>query len=270
MSKVDSNNINMWNNATDSYINEQEKSDFVEINKKIICDRFCKVSGKEILDLGCGYGYYTDLLREFGNNVIGCDGSEKMLEYAKERYTKYEFQLVDIEKELPYGDNTFDIILSNQVLMDIKNIESVVTECARVIKDGGILYIGIVHPAFYNSDWQVDYKGFCKGKIMDKYLSEYSKINNFWGDTMHYHRTISTYVNVITSRGFRLTKMNEPEVYDGVNKSKEIPLFLFIEFEKIKEEDLFYSESNMAHLRKVIEDIEKEKATLEEHDLIEE
>lgn len=270
MSKVDFNNINMWNDAADSYINEQENSAFVEINKKIIRDRFCKVSGKEILDLGCGYGYYTDMLREYGNNVMGCDGSYKMIEYAKETYTKCDFQLVDIEKELPYGNNTFDIILSNQVLMDIKNIESVVTECARVIKDGGILYIGIVHPAFYNSEWLVDDKGFCKGKIMDKYLSEYSKVNKFWGDTMHYHRTISTYINMITSRGFRVVYMEEPEVYDGVNKSKEIPLFLFMEFEKTKEKDLFYSESNMAHLRNVIEDIEKEKATLEEHNLIEE
>ena len=44
MSKVDFNNINMWNDAADSYINEQENSAFVEINKKIIRDRFCKVS----------------------------------------------------------------------------------------------------------------------------------------------------------------------------------------------------------------------------------
>ena len=40
-------------------------------------------SGESVLDLGCGYGCYTDYFRTAGADVIGIDGSEKMIELAR-------------------------------------------------------------------------------------------------------------------------------------------------------------------------------------------
>jgi methionine biosynthesis protein metW len=224
--------IEKWNRAADSYAAMQEKSEFVCVNKKVVTTRFQNLLNKKVLDLGCGYGWYTNFFHSIGANVTGCDGSEKMLELAREKYPECNFECTDIEKRLPYENNSFDLVFCNQVIMDIENIEGLFKEVFRITKVSGIFYFSIVHPAFYDSQWGKDEKGFRNAKIMTKYLSEYSFDNEHWGKTAHYHRTISKYINTAIEKGFRLIRLEEPVSYDGVSKSKEFPLFLFVEFGK--------------------------------------
>ncbi|MEG1757464.1 MAG: class I SAM-dependent methyltransferase [Oscillospiraceae bacterium] len=224
--------IQQWDNAAENYTLSQEQSGFVEINKKLVCDRFKKFNDQTILDLGCGYGWYTNYLSSIGGNVIGCDGSSKMIGIANNKYPKCRFDTVDIEKTLPYVNSYFDIVFSNQVLMDICNFSGVIDESHRILKNGGLFYFSIVHPTFYDCHWELDENGFRKNKIMSRYLSKYSFENEFWGTTTHYHRTISDYLNTAIEKGFILKKLCEPISYDGVTKSKEFPLFLFVELLK--------------------------------------
>ena len=78
--------ISQWNNAAEKYTEGQENSEYVESNKKVVMDRFKRFNGEKILDIGCGYGFYTDYFGGIGANAVGIDGSEKMIEIAKERY----------------------------------------------------------------------------------------------------------------------------------------------------------------------------------------
>ncbi|WP_347490616.1 class I SAM-dependent methyltransferase [Desulfoscipio sp. XC116] len=71
--------INQWNNAAQLYFSSQEDSEFAQVNKNVVRRRFSKLKNEKVLDLGCGYGYYTDYFRVIGGRVVGCDGSEKML-----------------------------------------------------------------------------------------------------------------------------------------------------------------------------------------------
>lgn len=222
--------IKQWDKAASRYFEEQEQSEFVAVNKKVISERFRELNGERVLDLGCGYGWYTNYLSCVGGAVIGCDGSKKMISIAEKQYPDCKFELADIEKALPYSDSTFDIVFCNQVLMDIEDFEKVYQEVYRILKPDGIFYFSIVHPAFYDCQWEQDKNGFRKNKIMTKYLSEYSFKNEFWGKTTHFHRTVSKYINSALSKGFVLKSLEEPESYDGVTKSKEFPLFLFAEF----------------------------------------
>ncbi len=225
--------IEKWNRTADIYAAMQEESEFALVNKQVVAKRFQDLSGKRVLDLGCGYGWYTDFFFSVCcANVTGCDGSEKMIKLAKERYPECHFECADIEKTLPYENDIFDLVFCNQVLMDIENFEGLFEEALRITKKGGVFYFSIVHPAFYDSQWGKDENGFRNSKIMTRYLSEYSFDNEFWGQTPHYHRTISKYINIAIEKGFRLVRLEEPISYDGVTKSKEFPLFLFAEFEK--------------------------------------
>jgi SAM-dependent methyltransferase len=224
--------IEQWNKAANSYFKQQEQSEFVDINKKIIAQRFNKLNRERVLDLGCGYGFYTHYLSSIGGNVIGCDGSEQMIQIAKTKYPDNNFDVVDIIKPLPYEKSTFDIVFCNQVLMDIDCLEDVYREVYKVLKPNGVFYFSIVHPAFYDGDWEQDETGFRKNKIMSRYISEYNFINEFWGETTHFHRTISAYINSAIINGFVLKHLDEPISYDGITKSKEFPLFLFAEFIK--------------------------------------
>ncbi len=230
--RMENKTIDKWNKAAEIYTAAQEESEYVSINKYIAAKRFQNLQGKRVLDLGCGYGWYTDFFSSAGAEAIGCDGSEKMIELAKERYPDSCFECADIERALPYANDSFDLVFCNQVLMDIKNFEYLFEEAFRISKKEGLFYFSIVHPAFYDCRWIKDENGFQNAKVMTRYLSEYSFDNEFWGKTTHYHRTISKYINTAIEKGFRLVRLEEPVSYDGITKSREFPLFLFAEFVK--------------------------------------
>lgn len=230
--------LEQWDEAAERYAYEQERSAFAEGNKRIVMERFRELKGKSLLDLGCGYGWYTAYFRAIGAKAIGCDGSGKMIELAKSKYPNGTFDRVDLLDQLPYADQSFDVVFCNQVLMDLDPIFGVVGEVGRVLRPKGIFYMSIVHPAFFDSRWEEDGLGFCRTKTMERYLSHYSLENSFWGRTKQYHRTVGYYINTIIDAGFRLLHMEEPQAYDGVRKTKEFPLFLFLEFEKMETAEL--------------------------------
>ncbi len=224
--------IKQWNLAALKYTSEQENSEYVRINKNIVQNRFRSFNGEKILDLGCGYGFYTDYFGSKGANAIGIDGSEKMIEIARQQYPLSEFCLMDITKPLEFEKDSFDIVFSNQVLMDVENIDFVLSECKRVLKNKGLLYFSIVHPAFYDGKWIKDENGYCRAKALEKYISLYSFTNSHWGETEHFHRPLSYYLNTAAKNGFMLKEANEPVSYDGKIKNRDIPLFFFAEYIK--------------------------------------
>lgn len=224
--------IQQWDNAAAAYAEDQEKSEFAESNKAVIEARFKQLNGERVLDLGCGYGWYTDFFTRIGADAVGVDGSEKMIAIAQERYPNLEFTLADIENPLPFDNESFDIVFSNQVLMDIENADFVISECERVLKSGGIFYFGIVHPCFYDCKWLKDENGYCYAKAMERYISDHKMSNEYWGSTAHFHRPLSFYLNAAAKYGFILKEVHEPVSYDGVTKNNDLPLFFFAEFIK--------------------------------------
>lgn len=193
--------IKQWDDAARLYFSSQEESDFVKANKDVVRNRFNTLTNEKVLDLGCGYGCYSDYFRTIGGSVVGCDGSKEMLSIARDLYPLCTFEYAD-------------------------------KEIYRITKYNGIFFMSIVHPAFYDCEWDKDQTGFKKRKIMERYLSEYSFNNEYWGKTKHFHRPVSRYINTIISSGFTLVGLNEPKSYDGKTKSDEFPLFLFAEFRK--------------------------------------
>lgn len=224
--------ISQWNEASLRYSEDQQSSRFAAANRKAVEQRFSKVQGLDILDLGCGDGWYSGMLAAKGALVMGCDGSQAMLDLARRNHPERRFILQDITKPLEIPANSFDIVLCNQVLMDIDPFETAIDEAARTLKPGGTLWFSIVHPAFYDGEWQAKEQGVKDRVIIRRYLSEYSFENNFWGETRHYHRPLCRYLNAAAKAGLVLVNISEPEAYDGVNKTKEIPLFIYAEFQK--------------------------------------
>jgi ubiquinone/menaquinone biosynthesis C-methylase UbiE len=223
------NNTSLWNNAAESY------SDFINTSKdhifckEIITDYFCNMKKKKILDAACGNGIYTDILTKYGNNVIGCDGSSEMLKIAKIKYPFYQFDMVNLLSHIPYGNNVFDIVFCNLVLMDIDPIDNTISEFYRVIKKGGSFFFSILHPAFYLANWEID------GKKIKNYINPLViEQQTPWGVTVHYHRSMSYYFNKISDKGFSLVKMFEPNEREKMENRPDIPLFLFVEFKKCK------------------------------------
>ena len=96
---------------------------------------------KIALDLGCNVGYGSKIISKRAKNVIGVDVSEKSIKEASLKYQSdnIEFKLID-GKTLPFPSNTFDIIISCQVIEHIIDYEKYLSEVHRVLKNDGLVF----------------------------------------------------------------------------------------------------------------------------------
>ena len=88
------------------------------------------------------------------------------------------------------------------------------------------------HAAFYDGHWLKDSNGYMYAKSVEKYIGSYQFSNEFWGETKHFHRPLSYYLNVAAKYGFVLKQAYEPVSYDGKSKNNDLPLFFFAEYVK--------------------------------------
>ena len=223
--------ISQWNSAAKLYAEFEATSAYAEFCRALISSRFVNLHGQKILDAGCGIGEYTHILTRNGGDVVGCDGSTEMLKIARSSYPQYRFDEVDMKMGLPYRDAEFDSVLCSLVLMDIEPIDSIIAEFHRVLKTKGTFFFSIVHPAFYSGVWEKDERGVVLSKKVSRYINQFALLQNTWGETMHYHRPVSYYFNMLSNAGFQLMEMLEPNVYEDA-KIPDLPLYLFAEFKK--------------------------------------
>ncbi len=92
-------------------------------------------SGDRVLDAGCGEGALSVMLAKKGAIVTGTDISEPNIlaakQYAAQEGVEIEFQVADIES-LPFGDNTFDVVVSSHVLEHIPDFDQGLREIVRI------------------------------------------------------------------------------------------------------------------------------------------
>jgi len=92
------------------------------------------------LDIGCGGGILTEELAAISINTYGVDISEASLETAK-KHAKEQGLDINYRKayaeDLPFDDNSFDLITCCDVLEHVDDLEQVIAEISRVLRPGG-------------------------------------------------------------------------------------------------------------------------------------
>ncbi len=101
-----------------------------------------KESSVKILEIGCGTGGTSCLIAErYGSEVTGVDLSAEMIEGAKKRAAKKQLKNVRFEvadaHELPFEDETFDIVIAESATALIPDRPKTLAEYNRVTKKGG-------------------------------------------------------------------------------------------------------------------------------------
>lgn len=89
-----------------------------------------------ILEIGCGIGTMVDELSQQGYQAQGTDISNSAIRYGQEKYPGIHLEVQAAER-LSYSDQTFDVVLSFDLLEHIAQVDLHVSEVARVLKPGG-------------------------------------------------------------------------------------------------------------------------------------
>ncbi len=102
------------------------------------------VNSGKILDIGCGTGIILETFKNHGC-IVGVDNSEHALKFCKLRK---QFRLIqaNIEEQLPFKQNMFDVVFAFDVLEHLNNDACVMNELYRVCKEGS--YVIITVPAY--------------------------------------------------------------------------------------------------------------------------
>jgi len=174
------------------------------------------LTGKKVLDLGCGYGWHCRYAVEHGaQSVVGTDISEKMLEEAKARTTdsRISYRKMAIE-DIDFDPESFDLVISSLAFHYVESFEPVCENLYRIMRRNGDLVFSVEHPiftAYGNQDWVYDQNGNKLHWPVDRYFSEGRREAFFLGQKVSkYHRTLTTYLHTPVSYGFSLRKVIEP------------------------------------------------------------
>lgn len=136
---------------SDKNLNLRSNLHSYNINK-IDWDKWCFNQIKlqknaRILELGCGTGKFwyknKDNIRK-DLKITLSDFSNSMLKSAKDKLKNvdYEFIYKKINAEdIPYEDESFDIIIAQHMIYFVPNIEKALAEIKRILSPGGMLYI---------------------------------------------------------------------------------------------------------------------------------
>ncbi len=98
--------------------------------------RWAATDNARILVDGCGIGMYVRALRRYTPHVVGIDIDAKVL-YAGARELHLPMLCQAAGEALPFPDNTFDTVLSHEVIEHVLDDREAVAEMVRVLKPGG-------------------------------------------------------------------------------------------------------------------------------------
>ena len=113
-------------------------------------DGLCALSGKEVVDVGCGGGILSDAMARRGAQVLGIDLASKALkvaqlhaiETATPRVTYREVAVETLADESP---GRFDVVTCMEMLEHVPDPASVVAACGRLAKAGGWVFFSTIN-----------------------------------------------------------------------------------------------------------------------------
>ena len=192
------------------------------------------VSGKDVLDAGCGHGWYADWLLRHGARVTAVDRSARMVALANERLSGrarvIQADLTDLRHILE--GETFDVVLSSLVLHYVGDLLAAFSEWARVLRPSCALVFSTHHPIH-------------QATILDPGYLHAEVIQEEWGwlgeKMRYYRRPLRDLTEPLANAGFVIERICEPTPSEALKISDpeefdqlcRVPAFIFVRARKV-------------------------------------
>ena len=98
-------------------------------------------AGRKALDLGCGSGGFSAVLRSMGFDTCGVDISSQAVRTASAKYPDISFQTYDSNGKIPLEDESCDLVWCGEVLEHIFDVHDFLSDLNRVLKGGATLIL---------------------------------------------------------------------------------------------------------------------------------
>ena len=239
-----------WDRIADQWVAHADQNDYrLHFLMPLALEMLGDVRGRKVLDLGCGEGGYARELARRGATVKGVDGSQRLVEVARQRAAdaglNIEFACANASRLDGIADGGFDTVLAAMSLMDVEDYPGAVAEACRVLRPGGGLLMSITHPCFTGpvSEWVRDEQGNGSHFKVDRYFQrtawEDKIAKGFRTSVLRRHRPLEDYMRPLLDLGLQLREFREPvPTKDQLALSRRfwkiqrIPYFLFLRWAK--------------------------------------
>ncbi|MBQ9724910.1 MAG: bifunctional 2-polyprenyl-6-hydroxyphenol methylase/3-demethylubiquinol 3-O-methyltransferase UbiG [Neisseriaceae bacterium] len=149
---VDIEEINKFSKLADKWWNKNgELKTLHDINpvRLAFIQEYVELSGKKVIDVGCGGGILSEALAQAGASVKGIDLADASLEVAQQHAhdngLEIDYQKISAEQlseELP---NSFHGVVCMELLEHIPDPQSVINACAALAEQGGYVFFSTLN-----------------------------------------------------------------------------------------------------------------------------
>jgi ubiquinone/menaquinone biosynthesis C-methylase UbiE len=177
-------------------------------------------AGTHVLDVGCGEGYMSRLLASRGAVVTGIDACEQLVRAATAASGSMRPKRITFATgkmtELRLSSGTYDTVLANHSIQELRNPGCAFREFSRILRPGGRLVILTLHPAFYIPRSERGNDGVISTKPLEYFkVRKITQKFNVAGltspkPTVLWLRPLGSYVDLLRSAGFSIRLLREP------------------------------------------------------------
>jgi len=238
----DENFFNYYNQMRETKINANELIEIPTI-KRMLPD----LTGKTVLDLGCGAGGMSQYFIDCGaKEVLAIDLSENMINLAKNltKTDKITYKVMAME-DISTINQKFDFVFSSLAFHYIEDFDKLIHDISNLLNDNGILLFSQEHPVVLATILCKD-----QGKYIENegkryyYLSDYNNVGErkiHWtiDGVVKYHRNFETILNTLIKHHLCLVRLEESKASEEAIKlvpkyiyQKDRPYFLFVKAQK--------------------------------------
>ncbi len=189
---------------------------------RLIKKQAAKFPGGKLLEIGCGAGWESVAWAQAGMEVHSIDLSTGAIELAKKNF-EHNGLTADIQwgngEEIPFEENTFDIVTSLGVLHQTQSTEKAVSEVLRALKPGGEAVITL----YYKYSWKILLSQ--AGKVNFEFAHEDAPITRLY-DKKDLRKMFSAFSDVDVFLDYtRATKSPRKGFLAGIFNNIFVPLY---------------------------------------------